>query len=64
MQVSALEQCKKLSGQKSYFIELLQDMEAFHQGREECQHKAHAGRPIAATDYLHVQAVRVLLEEN
>ena len=41
-------------------------MEAFHQGREECQHRAHAGRPVAATDDLHVQAVglRVLLEED
>ena len=39
-------------------------MEAFRRGREECQYRAHAGRPVAATDVLHVQAVRVLLEED
>ena len=39
-------------------------VEVFHQGREECQHKACAGRPVAATDDLHVQAVRFLLEED
>ncbi|PSN45373.1 hypothetical protein C0J52_07534 [Blattella germanica] len=32
-------------------------VEAFHQGREECQHRAHAGRPVAATDDLCVQTV-------
>ena len=39
-------------------------MEDFCQGREEYQHRAHTGRPVAATDDLHVQAVRVLLEED
>ena len=39
-------------------------VEAFCQGREECQHRARASRPVAATDYLHVQAVKVLLEED
>ena len=39
-------------------------MEAFRQGREECQHRTCAGRPVAATDDLHVQAVSVLLEED
>ena len=37
-------------------------VEAFRQGREECRHRVCAGRPIAATDYLHVQALRILLE--
>ena len=37
-------------------------VEAFRQGREECQHTAHAGRSVAATDNLHVQAVMPLLE--
>ena len=39
-------------------------VEAFLQGREECQHRAHADRPVAATDDLYVQAVGVLLEED
>ena len=54
MQVSALEHCKKLA----------RWMEAFRQGREECQHGACSGRPVAARDDLHVQAVRDLLEED
>ena len=32
--------------------------------REECYHRARAARPVAATDDLHVQAARVLLEED
>ena len=36
-------------------------VEAFRQGREECQCRACAGRPVAVTDDLHVQAVRILL---
>ena len=39
-------------------------VEAFRQGREECQHRVRAGRPVVATDDLHVQAVRVTLEED
>ena len=39
-------------------------VEAFCQGREECQHRARAYRPVGATDDLHVQAVRVVLEED
>ena len=39
-------------------------VEAFRQGRKECQHKAHAGRSVAATDDLHFQTVRVLLGED
>ena len=39
-------------------------VEAFLQGREECQHRAGAGRHVAATDDLHVQAIRILLEED
>ena len=39
-------------------------VETFRQGREECQHRACAGRPFAATDDLHFQALGVLLEED
>ena len=39
-------------------------VEAFRQGREECQYRAHAGRPLAARDDIQFQAVRVLLEED
>ena len=39
-------------------------VEVFRQVREECQHRSRAGRPVAATDDLHVQAVRVLFEED
>ena len=39
-------------------------VETFRQGIEECQHKARTGRPVAATDDLYVQAVRVSLEED
>ena len=39
-------------------------MEAFCQGREECQQRALAGRPVAETDYFHVQSVWILLEED
>ena len=39
-------------------------MEAFRQGREECQHRTRAGRPVAAIDDLCVPAVRVLFEED
>ena len=40
-------------------------VEAFHQReRVNVNHRVCAGRPVAATDYLHVQAVRVLLEED
>ena len=33
-------------------------MEAFRQGRDDCQHRVRAGRPVAATDDLHVQALK------
>ena len=39
-------------------------IEAFRQGREECHHRVRAGRPVAATDDLHFQAVRVLLDDD
>ena len=63
MHVSALEHCKKLMGEKSYLIELLED--GWKPSiKKECQQSACAGRPVAATDDLNVQAVRVLLEED
>ena len=43
---------------------ITRSVKAFRQAREECKHRACAGRPVAATDELHVQAVRVLLEED
>ena len=39
-------------------------VEAFHRGRERCQHRVRAGSPVVATDDLPFQAVRVLLEED
>ena len=65
MQVSASEHSKKLTGEKFLpYQTIARWVEAFLQGREECQHRASAGRPIAATDALHVEAVKVLLEED
>ena len=39
-------------------------VEDIRQGKEECQHRALAGRPVAATGNLDVQAVMVLMEED
>ena len=59
MQVSALEHCKKLAGDKSYLIKLLQDGWKPSVKEERNVNSACAGTPVAATDNLHVQAVRV-----
>ena len=62
IQVSALEHwaCRR---EVILYRTIARWVETFHQGREECQHIAHAGRPIAPTDD-HVEALRVLLEED
>ena len=64
MNKGALEYCKKLAGEKCYLIELLQDGRKPSVEEEECQHRASAGGPVATTDDLHFQAVRVLLKED
>ena len=64
MQVSALEHCKKLAGEKSYLIKIFQDGWKPSVKEERNVNTARADRPVAAKGDLHIQAVRVLLEED
>ncbi|PSN49558.1 hypothetical protein C0J52_09743 [Blattella germanica] len=60
MQISALQEA--CGGEVLPYRTIARWVETFRQGREEYQYRTHAGRPIAATDDLHVQAVMTLLE--